>query len=364
MYGGVETLLTTLARLRELCPGMEPHFGICFEGRFSRELADAGVPLHNLGPVQISNPWTVWRARRHLRELIHREVFDTVICHMGWTWAVFGGVAKSAPCQVGLWIHGFNSKPTWLDRLGRGKTPDVAISNSRFTAGVVQKDLPSTPIQVVYCPVPLVVAPEAAEWRAALRNEHAIGSDTTVIIQVGRMERWKGHSVHLHALAQLPPGQNWVCWIVGGPQSPEEEKYFSELHATAQRLGIGSRVKFFGQREDVPKLLAASDIFCQPNQQAEPFGLVFIEALWAGKPVLSSAIGGALEIVDDSCGLLVPPSDPDGLTKAISHLIACPELRGRMGDQGRGRARQLCDPETQMHKLKGILQGSIGGGTN
>ena len=61
---------------------------------------------------------------------------------------------------------------------------------------------------------------------------------------------------------------------------------------------------------DVPRLLAAADIHCQPNISPEPFGIAFIEALAAGLPVVTSAIGGAIEIVDDTCGRLVPASDP------------------------------------------------------
>ena len=90
LYGGVETMLTTMARLRHLCEGMEPCFGVCFEGRLSQELRDAGVPVHVLGAVRISRPWTVWRARRRLRKLLSEENFDAVVCHMAWPLVVFG----------------------------------------------------------------------------------------------------------------------------------------------------------------------------------------------------------------------------------------------------------------------------------
>src|SRR5690242_8131292 len=80
LYGGVETILVTLARLRHLCPTMEPHFALCHAGRLSRELTEAGVPVYLLGGVRISRPWTVWRARRRLREILRRQRFDMVIC--------------------------------------------------------------------------------------------------------------------------------------------------------------------------------------------------------------------------------------------------------------------------------------------
>ena len=79
-------MLVTLARLEICARSMEPHFGLCYEGRLSRELASAGVPVHMLGRVRISRPWTAWRARRRLRELLRREHYDAVICHSRGHW--------------------------------------------------------------------------------------------------------------------------------------------------------------------------------------------------------------------------------------------------------------------------------------
>ena len=73
----------------------------------------------------------------------------------------------------------------------------------------------------------------------------------------------------------------------------------------ATELGISDRVRFAGQRDDVPGLLAAADVFCQPNTGPEPFGIAYVEALWSRLPVVATQFGGAQEIVDDSCGLLV-----------------------------------------------------------
>jgi glycosyltransferase involved in cell wall biosynthesis len=355
LYGGVETLLTTLAGLRDLCPDMEPHFGVCYEGRFSRELMEAGVPVHRLGAVRISRPWTVWRARRRLAELLRSERFDMVFCHMPWSLAVFGPAVQAAGRRLGFWAHAGFSGSGWLERLAHRTTPDLAIANSRFTGGTVSEHFPGTRLEVIHCAAPLVDAPEAGQWRASLRNEHGIADDTTVILQVSRLEPWKGQMVHLRALSRLPADEKWVSWIVGGPQTPEEEEYLKDLQKAAQELGIGGRVRFLGQRTDVPKLLAASDIFCQPNQGPEPFGLVFVEALWAGLPVISSALGGALEIVDESCGLLVTPGDPDSLAESLLRLVKSPAMRQRLGGAGAARARQLCDPARQMEKLKDLL---------
>ncbi|HLN03145.1 MAG TPA: glycosyltransferase family 4 protein [Bryobacteraceae bacterium] len=360
LYGGVETLMVTLARLRHLCPGMEPHFGLCYEGRLSRELTAENVPVDWLGAVRISRPWTVWRARRRLRELLGRKKFDVVICHMPWPLLIFGRTARRAGRRVIFWAHSAHSGRNMLERLARKTAPDLAIANSGFVADSVANLFPNVPAPVVHYPVALVDAPDAQEWRAAARRELGVEEQPAVIIQVSRYEAWKGHLLHLRALAELRDTPAWVCWMVGGPQNAADQRQFDEVQRSARALGIADRIRFLGQRSDVARLLAGADIFCQPNLGPEPFGIVFIEALWAGRPVVTTAIGGALEILNDSCGLLVQPNDPGSLAAALRRLIESPGLRRRLGQAGPSRARQLCDPASQMRALRELLRTTIG----
>src|SRR3989442_10685285 len=132
---------------------------------------------------------------------------------------------------------------------------------------------------------------------------------------------------------------------------------------SAATWGIEDRVMFLGQRSDVPRILAAADIHCQPNTGAEPFGITFIEALYAGIPVVTTAMGGAQEIVDDSCGILVPPNDPQALAASLRQLIQDSALRSRLGTAGPIRARQLCDPAAQMARLGELLTVPLNGAT-
>ncbi|HUJ51133.1 MAG TPA: glycosyltransferase family 4 protein [Bryobacteraceae bacterium] len=357
LYGGVEAMLVTLASARGLRPRMEPHFAVCYEGRLSRELMATGVPVHLLGRVRMRLPWTAWRARRRLQVLLQQERFDLVVCHMDWSWLIFGPIARAAGNAVALWTHGFPARRNWLDRMAARISPDAAIANSRFTASFLERRFPDVPREVIYCPVAASTSPDAGNWRTGLRRQFAVGDDTPVIIQVSRLEAWKGHSLLLEGLSKLKQCGPWVCWIVGGPQKPDEERYFEQLQALSDRLGLTGRIRFLGQRADVPKLLAAADIFCQPNLEPEPFGMVFVEALSAGRPVVTTAMGGALEIVDESCGLLTKPRDPDELALALRRLIESPELRSGLGRAGAARARQLCDPMLQMAKLEAVARG-------
>lgn len=355
MYGGVETLLSTLALHRDLSPNMDPHFALCFEGRLSAELNASGVPVHHLGSVRISRPLAVVRTRRALTNLLRRNQFDLAICHSAWTQALFGPPVQAAHLPLVFWLHGEANGRHWLERWAGKTQPDLALCNSNFTARSLPSLYPNVRTEVIYCPVTLSERIESEAGRATIRAELQTPVDAVVIIQVSRMEAWKGHALHLEALGILKDLPGWVCWQVGGAQRPGELEYLAHLKKTADRVGIGDRVHFLGQRSDVPRLLAAADIHCQPNSGPEPFGITFIEALHAGLPVVTTAIGGACEIVDATCGLLVPSGDAEALAGALRSLIENVGLRSQLGANGPRRALELCDPARQIERLGRLL---------
>jgi glycosyltransferase involved in cell wall biosynthesis len=179
-----------------------------------------------------------------------------------------------------------------------------------------------------------------------------------MVITHSRMERWKGHTVTIDALARLADRPGWTCWFVGGAQRSEERMYEAELRSRVDRAGLTPRFRFAGHRTDVPDLLAASDIFCQPNLEPEPFGISLVEAMSAGLPVVTSGTGGALEIVSQDCGVTVPPADAQALSTALEMLIEDGPMRTRLGHEGIRRARLLCDPAVQMRQIAELL-GSV-----
>lgn len=363
LYGGVETMLSTLARRRDLCPAMEPHFALCFEGLLSEELAATGARVHRLPSVRVSRPATVLRARKTLAALLRDERFDVVVCHSAWSHAIFGRVVRAASLPLVFWAHDAARGTHWLERWARRTPPDLAVCNSVYTARALRSLFPRTRAEVVHCPLDLPdLAPHRTpESRAAVRAELDTPPDAHVIIQVSRMESWKGHSLHLKALGLLKELKGWHCWFVGGPQRPSEVRYLKSLEAEAERLGIGGRVRFLGSRRDVPRLLAAADVFCQPNTQGEPFGLVFVEALAAGLPVVTTNVGAAAETIDESCGLLVAPTDPRALASALRNVIESSSLRTELGARGPQRAKVLCDVAPRFKDIHGILAGALAG---
>jgi glycosyltransferase involved in cell wall biosynthesis len=355
LYGGVEALLTTLAGGREACPGLEHEFAVCFPGRLGDELRQRGVMVHDLGPVRFRRPWQVWRARRRLREVLHRRRPDWVIGHASWPYALAVPPARRQGVPVAYWAHARPHWAGWPDWLAWRWRPALCLANSRYTADGIGRMFPGVDCVPFYCPVPEPAYQVSPEQRASLRAQLQTPADAVVIAMAARLDPYKGHDLLLEALGRLRSLSGWTCWLIGGAQRRQEAAYLSRLQRRAAALGLTERVRWLGQRRDVPALLACADIYCQPNRTAEPFGIAFVEALFAGLPVVTMAIGGALEIVDDSCGRLVPPGDVPAVAEALGELIADEKLRRRLGAAGPGRARALCHVPQQLAHLHHIL---------
>jgi glycosyltransferase involved in cell wall biosynthesis len=356
LYGGVETALVATARNRQLCPEIEQEFALCFDGRLCDELTATGAPVHMLGKVRVRYPLSVLRARRRLSELLNQRTINALLCHLPWAYAIFGPVARAARIPLVFWTHGATEGRHWLERWTKLTRPDLAICNSHFTASMIDRLFPGLVTQVIYQPIGLPPFIASESGRAEVRRELNTPLDASVIVQVSRMEEWKGQKFLLETLGLLRDLPSWVCWIVGAAQRPQEVRYERELHAAAKQYGIGDRVRFVGQRSDVLRVLSAADIFCQPNIRPEPFGISLVEALQIGLPVITSAMGGATEIVNESCGILVPPRSATDFVSSLRLLINDEPLRRHLGAAGPGRARELTDPAVHLSRLKSALE--------
>ena len=358
LYGGIEAMLVTIARNADAAPDMESQFSVCFDGRFRSELRESGSVVHDVGEVRARNPLSIRRARRRLAQVIEQEGIDVVVCHSAWPMAIFGSVAQASRRPLVLWQHGPLGGVFWLERWSRRAHPSLIICNSEFTASSVRDVYDPSIVEVIYCPVP--VHPGQARLsgfeRDRVRAELGAGPSTVVIVQASRMEAWKGHELHLRALSRLRDNPDWICWMIGGAQRPSESRFAAKLHAAVKRLHIADRVRFVGQRSDVSELLSAADILCQANLLPEPFGIVFIEGLAAGLPVVSTAMGGALEIVDQTCGLLAVPGDVDSVALHLRRLVDDQDLRNALAASGPARAIELCEPGQQIRLLARTLR--------
>jgi glycosyltransferase involved in cell wall biosynthesis len=357
LYGGVETLLKTIADCRLLCPEMESEFALCFDGRIAAELRQAGAVVHILGEVRARNPFQINRARRRLIHILKAAEYDAAVCHMVWPLAMFAPAVRHTRIPLVFWMHDAALSRNWLHLWARFATPDFTLCNSRFTASTLSCLFPNVPSETIHYPVASGQLASNRLERDTIRAHLGASSEAVVIMQASRLEAWKGHLLLLEALGQLRDVPRWVCWIAGGAQRAEEISYEKTLRNKVMELGLDTRVYFLGQRTDVTRLMAAADIYCQPNLSAEPFGIAFIEAMQAGLPVIGTAAGGPLEIVDESCGLLVAPNDGWALATALAKLINDDDERHRLRSGSVRRAADLCDPHEQLRHLHAsILQ--------
>lgn len=294
-----------------------------------------------------------------LTSLLKTDRFDVVATHANWPHAVFAQAVRQANLPLVNFVHDALRSPTWIDKLAARSNPDLVIANSNFSAQFVPNVFEEVPTKVVYLPVESRWKEIGPGVRVRIRSELDTPLDSNVIIQVSRLETLKGAQLTLAALGALKQGaKNWTAWIVGGAQRPEEQAFANQLKLLASTLGIADRVRFLGQRTDVPELLSAADIFCQPNIAPDALGITFIEALQAGLPVVTSNMGGGAEIVNNSCGRLVSPGSVSQLSDALINLA---EPSNRPSPLNcRDRAYQLCDASSQLLAYHSTLVETVG----
>jgi glycosyltransferase involved in cell wall biosynthesis len=347
-YGGIQRMLVCLAECRDQCSSLESVFALCYHEQLSQELKARGADVRDIGPARIREPLAIWRANRRLRALLAAETYDAVICHGSPLLAMFGATARRSGVPLVYWMHNDvkERNKNFMEFIASRQRPDLVIANSEFTAGSLPLQFARIPPHVVI-PCPVTRPPAQASTpnqRAKMRAELETPAEAVVIALVGRPEAWKGHALLLEALARLREVPDWHCWIIGGASNDEQAAFLETLRASARGSRIADRVHFLGQREDVSELLAAADLFCQPNLTPEPFGIVFIEALYAGLPVVSADHGGAKEIVDESCGRLVRPNDPAALAAALEELIRDEGKRAALSRNAPVHGAAVSDP--------------------
>jgi glycosyltransferase involved in cell wall biosynthesis len=216
---------------------------------------------------------------------------------------------------------------------------NVVIANSRATADHYRRTrlATSTPIEVILNGVD--------ESRLCGRVEDPLGSlieagpGDTVFTLVGRINRWKGHSVFLDAAERFAVESESVRFLIVGDSFAGQEALTEAVDRRIESSDtLRGRAVRLSHVAEVGSVYEASDVVVVPSIEPEPFGLVAAEAMAAGLPVIASRIGALPEIVDDDrTGLLVDPGDATSLVAAMRELEASPFRREEMGRKARKR---------------------------
>jgi glycosyltransferase involved in cell wall biosynthesis len=233
----------------------------------------------------------------------------------------------------------------WVDR--------VVVNSTEFRDGI-RADLPDLNPARIIAIFNGVEAPERRQPPGAVRRELGIGPEQPVIGAVARLSGQKRLDRLLRVTAELPDGV--TCLIAGhGPQE-------ADLRELARSLGVESRVRFLGLRDDVGDVLDALDVYVVTSAK-EGMSNSMLEALACGVPVVSTPVSGAstaLEPLADGRvpGRLVEP-EPRVLTVAVAELLADGELRREMGEAALARIRERFDWGEKIDRWEQILTGDV-----
>ena len=217
----------------------------------------------------------------------------------------------------------------------------IAVSNE--VKERLRKDMavPESKIKVVHNGIRL--ARFSRQTDPELRRELTQGSGRPIVLTPARLHSQKGHIYLLQAAALVPD----ALFVLAG-EGPERRS----LEDVAKGLGLETRVRFLGQREDIPDLLACCDVFVLPSLY-EGLPLSVLEAMAAGKPVVATRIGGTAEaVVHGVTGMLVPPENPRELAAAIRTLLADSSLAARLAEAGRARVAERFSSEAM---IQGVM---------
>ena len=214
----------------------------------------------------------------------------------------------------------------WAERLLRPLTTvTICVAESERRAGLEARTCDEATTVVIHNGVD-VAGPTARETR----------TERCRLVTVGRLQAPKDALTLIRALAELPRGACEAVIVGDGPDRPA-------LESEARRLDLQSVVQLAGERNNIPELLAASDVFVL-SSRSEGLPLSILEAMAAGLPVVATNVGGVPElVVQEETGFLVPPGDPQALAVALERLLGDSTLRRRLGAAGRLRAEERFD---------------------
>ncbi|MEM8717814.1 MAG: glycosyltransferase family 4 protein [Cyanobacteria bacterium P01_G01_bin.39] len=176
-----------------------------------------------------------------------------------------------------------------------------------------------------------------------------------VIGHFSRLSPWKGQHVLIQALHSCPEA---TAILVGDALFGEDE-YVAELHQQIEKLELSDRVRFLGFRTDIPELMSLCDLVVHTSTAPEPFGRVIVEAMLCGKPIIASAAGGAIELIQNNhTGWLTTPGDSMQLAQIINQCRQQSAIADAIAQAGKRSAAQRFDlvkVEQQIDDLLGSV---------
>ena len=315
-------------------------------------LGEQGVPVHTLGRGKFDP--------RILGDLVRvgKERGARILHVHGYAAADFGRLAARR-LGAALVLHEHFADPRMpayqglADRLLAPFTDRaIAVSASTRDFLVRERHVPAERVRLIWNGAPLdEFAPVARDVAGAARRSLGIAEDALVAGTIGRLSEQKGHRYLIEAAPALLAARPRAHLLIVGDGDRMEA-----LKAQAAALGVASRITFAGHRDDVRALLGAIDVFgISSTYEGTPLAL--FEAMAAGKAIVSTAVDGCREVLEDGVtGLLVPPHDDDAFASALQSLVAEPERARALGAAGRARLLERFDARKTTAQLVEIIR--------
>jgi len=358
--GGIENMIVDFTR-HVPQNEFESHVAV-FEGGGSLEAAlEKGlVPVHQLNKREGIDFGLLFRLRR----LIIAHKIDVIHSHnySAWLYACLAGRGiggmihvHTEHSEVELFKRRYFAE-RWLSRF-----TSCVVAVSRHVHEVMKRDIGIRPDRVclIYNGVDTTRFAPDFNNRIAKRNVLELSPNQVVIGIVARLATIKNHEALLRAFALLShESANRASLVIVG-DGPERHI----LEELAHELGITKNVIFLGERHDIPELLNVFDIYALTSFN-EGMNLTLLEAMSTGLPVVATAVGGNVEIVDEGVtGYLVKSGDIGLLAERLRKLVDSPEVRVQMGKKARQRVLQYFDHQTMMQKYLSLYRGKMTGVT-
>jgi glycosyltransferase involved in cell wall biosynthesis len=339
--GGAELSLRHLAKHGR---GQGVRWVVVFlqDGPMVGDLRNLGVTVEVASAGRLRQPHRSLAAIARIVAIARRERAEVIV---GWMTKghIYGGPAAKLAGRPAIWYqHGNPGLRGRFERVANILPARGVITVSRANGRAQAMLRPVRPQRTVYPGAELdrfdvrrLAAP--GELRARLGLPVA----GPLVGIVGRLQRWKGVHVLIDALALLHASHPQAhCVVVGGAHE-HEPAYADELARQVAALGLGSHVTFAGFQRDVARWMQAMDVVVHASDR-EPFGIVVVEAMALGKPVIAGSQGGPREIVRDGVdGLLVPYGDAAALATTLRRYLDDPAFARRLGVAARQRATEF-----------------------
>lgn len=356
--GGIATSIWHLVRYMQQTSGIENEIAGLYEiGVFGDRLAADGVPAHNL---RLTSKYDL-RGVARLLQLVRSGRFDIVHAH-GWPAILYVALVSLRHPELRFVVseHSVtNGRRRWhlkpLERFLYSRYGAiVAVSGAAKDALV--RFLPETAhkVTVVYNSLDRQALDAAKVPKAIARTGLDIPNEALVILSGGGLEYKKGVDVSLYALARLQDRYPALAPLM---LIASEGSRLAMLKELAAELGVEARVRFIGFRNDMPRVMSAADVLVSSSRW-EGFGMVILEGMALGLPVVATAVGGVTELIQDQVsGVLVPSENPDALADALGRVLMNREWATQLGCFGQQRAERFT-PQAQVPLLIEVYQAS------